>query len=69
MSAFRVNYYKMLLSSDGHPFKCLERTVDVSATNPVAALSTINDRCLDLEECDCVEVTRLPTGPYVGTPR
>jgi hypothetical protein len=63
MTAFRVSYYKILLSSDGHPFKCLERTVDVDAENPVAALSSIEDHYLNLEECDCVEVIRLSDGP------
>ena len=69
VAAFRVFYYKTLQSSDGHPFKCLERTVDVDAHNPVAALTSIEDHYLDLEECDCVEVARLPIVPYAGVAR
>jgi hypothetical protein len=28
---YRVRFYKKLLSSDGHGFKCLQRTIDVDA--------------------------------------
>jgi hypothetical protein len=37
---------KILQSSDGHPFKCLKRTVDVDAENPVGALALIEDHYL-----------------------
>lgn len=59
MPAFRVNDHKILQSSDGHPLKWLERTVDVDAENPVAALTSIGDHCLDLEERSGFEVVRL----------
>lgn len=59
MRAFRVSYFKLLQSSDGHTSKCLERTVDIDAENPVAALTSIEDHGLSLEECDCVEIARL----------
>jgi hypothetical protein len=29
MTAYRVRFFKNLLSSDGHPFKCLQRVIDV----------------------------------------
>ncbi len=29
MSHYRVSYFKNLLSSDGHPFKCLQRCFDI----------------------------------------
>jgi hypothetical protein len=29
MSRYRVSFFKTLLSSDGHPFKCLQHAVDV----------------------------------------
>jgi hypothetical protein len=29
MTHYRVRFYKHLLSSDGHPFKCLQRQIDV----------------------------------------
>ena len=30
MSAYQVNFFKTLLSSDGHAFKCLQRQIDIS---------------------------------------
>ena len=30
MSTYHVSFFKNLLSSDGHPFKCLQRRIDVS---------------------------------------
>jgi hypothetical protein len=30
MSAYRVNFFKTLLSSDGHAFKCLQQRIDIS---------------------------------------
>ena len=30
MSAYRVSVFKTLLSSDGHPFKCLQFAIDVA---------------------------------------
>ena len=29
MSHYRVSYFKKLLSSDGHPFKCLQKRFDI----------------------------------------
>jgi hypothetical protein len=29
MTSYRVSFYKNLLSSDGHPFKCLQHAIDV----------------------------------------
>jgi hypothetical protein len=29
MSCYRVTFFKNLLSSDGHPFKCVQRVFDV----------------------------------------
>ena len=29
MSAYRVSVFKTLLSSDGHPFKCLQFSIDI----------------------------------------
>jgi hypothetical protein len=43
MSTYRVSFFKKLLSSDGHPFKCLQRRIDVtdaeSATQAVESAS------------------------------
>ena len=30
MSAYRVSVFKTLLSSDGHPFKCLQFSIDIA---------------------------------------
>jgi hypothetical protein len=30
MATYHVSFFKNLLSSDGHPFKCLQRRIDVS---------------------------------------
>jgi hypothetical protein len=29
MSGYRVSFFKYLLSSDGHPFKCLQQQLDI----------------------------------------
>jgi hypothetical protein len=30
MSAYHVSFFKTLLSSDGHPFKCRQQQIDIS---------------------------------------
>jgi hypothetical protein len=30
MSTYHVSFFKSLLSSDGHPFKCLQQRIDIS---------------------------------------
>ena len=30
MSAYHVSFFKTLLSSDGHPLKCLQQRIDIS---------------------------------------
>jgi hypothetical protein len=29
MIRYRVTFFKNLLSSDGHPFKCIQRAIDI----------------------------------------
>ena len=36
MTRYCVSFYKNLLSSDGHPFKCLQRQIDVNDARDVA---------------------------------
>ena len=36
MSTYHVSFFKDLLSSDGHPFKCLQRRIDVSDAESAA---------------------------------
>jgi hypothetical protein len=35
MPAYRVSFYKTVLSSDGHCFKCLQQQIDVHESNDV----------------------------------
>jgi hypothetical protein len=36
MTKYHVSFFKDLLSSDGHPFKCLQRRIDVSNAESAA---------------------------------
>lgn len=36
MSKYHVDFFKSVLSSDGHPFKCLQRRIDVSDAESAA---------------------------------
>lgn len=60
MNSYRVSFYKDLMNSDGHSFKCLQRQVDVQSEGPSLALvlaeRSIDDERLDI---DCVEVAHL----------
>ena len=60
MNSYRVSFYKDLLNSDGHSFKCLQRSVDVQSDGPSQALvlaeQLVNNRRLN---ADCVEVMHL----------
>jgi hypothetical protein len=41
MSRYRVSFFKTLLSSDGHPFKCLQLTIEIpGARNTDRAIKT-----------------------------
>ena len=60
MNSYRVSFYKDLLNSDGHSFKCLQRQVDVQSDGPSQAL-VLAERLVDNERlnADCVEVMHL----------
>ncbi|MBA4033232.1 MAG: hypothetical protein C0480_01310 [Bradyrhizobium sp.] len=60
MNSYRVSFYKDLLNSDGHSFKCLQREVDVQSDGPSQAL-VLAERLVDNERlnADCVEVIHL----------
>jgi len=64
MNTYRVSFYKDLLNSDGHSFKCLQRQVDVQSDGPSRAL-VVAERLIDDErlDVDCVEVMHL-TGDH-----
>jgi hypothetical protein len=36
MSAYQVSFFKNLLSPDGHPFKCLQRRIDIADAETAA---------------------------------
>jgi hypothetical protein len=63
MNSYRVSFYKDLLNSDGHSFKCLQRQVDVQADGSSQAL-VLAERLVDNERlnADCVEVMQLTGG-------
>ncbi|MBA2402326.1 MAG: hypothetical protein H0V72_27255 [Bradyrhizobium sp.] len=60
MNSYRVSFYKDLLNSDGHSFKCLQRQVDVQSEGPSQAM-VLAERLVDNERlnADYVEVMHL----------
>jgi len=60
MTLYRVSFYKDLLNSDGHSFKCLQRQVDVESEGPSQAMVAA-ERLVDNERlnADCIEVMHL----------
>jgi len=60
MTNYRVSFYKDLLNSDGHSFKCLQRQVDVQSDGPSEALA-LAERLIDNKRlnADDVEVMHL----------
>ena len=57
MNSYRVSFYKDLLNSSGHSFKCLQRQIDVQSDGPSQAL-VLAQQLTHSEslEVDCVEV-------------
>lgn len=58
MSDYRVNFYKTLLSSQGHSFKCLQKEIEIQSDTPSGALALAQNRLGAGFEPDCVEVIR-----------
>ena len=60
MTNYRVSFYKDLLNSDGHSFKCLQRQVDVQSDGLSQAVA-LAERLVDNGRlnADCVEVVHL----------
>jgi len=45
MTSYRVSFFKDLLSSDGHPFRCLQQTIQVRrARDPSRAVEAAKRR-------------------------
>lgn len=66
MPVYEVSYYKYLVSSEGRAYKALQKSVDVNAADPIAALSSIETHALSLQDCDCLEVVRLDGAPAMA---
>ena len=46
MNSYRLSFYKDLLNSDGHRFKCVQRQIDVQSDGPSHAL-VLAERLID----------------------
>ena len=73
MSTYHVSFFKNLLSSDGHPFKCLQRRIDVTdAESPAQAAQSASRAFEALSGCpwnlhaDSIEIDADP-GQLVET--
>jgi hypothetical protein len=47
MSTYHVSFFKNLLSSDGHPFKCLQRRIDVTDAESAAQAAKSASRAFE----------------------
>ncbi len=64
MNQYRVIFYKYLLSSDGHPFKCVQSAIDIrrakSAERAIAAAERRYERSRRATDwrlyADCLEL-------------
>ena len=65
MNNYRVSFYKDLLNSDGHSFKCLQRQIDIQSDGPSQAL-VLAEQLIDNDRlnADCVEVMHLAGGQH-----
>lgn len=73
MSEYRVNFYKTLLSSQGHNFKCLQREIDVRSDSPSGALRLAQIQVGSTLVPDCIEIVHTRHSPdfheTLGEPR
>ena len=47
MSAYHVSFFKNLVSSDGHPFKCLQQRIDISDAESAAEATESASRAFE----------------------
>jgi hypothetical protein len=80
MAHYRVSFFKDLISSDGHPFKCIQKVIEISharsADRAVKAAEIRYERLHQVHDwmlhSDCVELeidgkkVECPTGPVAG---
>lgn len=64
---YRVCFYKTVLNSSGHSFKCLQQKIDISSETPSGAL-VLAERQLEheLTGIDSVEVHSIPAHDLSG---
>lgn len=64
MTTYRVSFYKHLLNSDGHNFRCLQRQIDVESDSPAQALvlaeQQIDKKLLDINGVEVVSMANDP---------
>ena len=53
MCGYRLSFFKTLLSSDGHRFKCLQQTIDIGGAEDV-------DRAAEAAKRDYERVRHVP---------
>jgi hypothetical protein len=68
MPAYRITFYKELLSSDGHPFHCAQMAIDIGrARTPeravVAAKRRFERRCGILDWANYADSFELASSP------
>ena len=47
MTAYHVSFFKYLLSSDGHSFKCLQRQIEVTQAQDAAQAAEVAARAFE----------------------
>ena len=69
MNRYRVSFYKDLLNSDGHNFKCLQRQVDVQSEG-LSQVLVMAERLVDNERlnADGAEVMHVADAHLIGKP-
>lgn len=67
MTDYRVNFYKTLLNSQGHSFKCLQQGVDVKSNSPASALLLAQAKIGPTLDPGCIEVVHTHTSGFHET--
>lgn len=67
MPDYHVNFYKTLLNSQGHSFKCLQQGIDVKSDSPSGALLLAQAKLGSTLDPDCIEVIHSRTPGFYET--
>jgi 1,2-phenylacetyl-CoA epoxidase PaaB subunit len=72
-SSYQIVFFKNLLSSDGHPYKCPQQVVTLDAPNAECAIETAKEKFRHdhrLREwrhgADEIEAKEIPLSPHQG---